>query len=329
MSNPAISVIVPIYNVQEYLPKCLDSIVNQDFNNYEVVMINDGSTDNSRQIAQDYTAKYHNMRLIDQENQGLGGARNTGIEHAIGDYFLFVDSDDSIKIHTLSCLYQKAIQEQADMVIFDFLIVDPDGNALMTEKGYMGTGYNLQQCPQLLLVTPSVWNKLMHRDLFIKTEIRFPPRAWYEDLRTIFKLYIFSEKIAYINEAFYLYLKRPGSIMNTSKADRICEIMDATDDLINYYKEHHLYDKYKDELEFIVINHVYYLGSLHVAQVDKNSRLLPEFKKYMAQYPNFMNNKYIDLLGQKGKVTLNLLNKENYFKLSMLLKLKKFMNNLK
>ena len=99
--KPAVSIVVPVYNVEAYLEKCLDSLVNQNFDNYEVIIVNDGSTDKSKEIAQRYENKYSNVVLIDQKNKGLGGARNTGIEAVKGEYILFVDSDDYIHPDTL------------------------------------------------------------------------------------------------------------------------------------------------------------------------------------------------------------------------------------
>lgn len=324
MNTPSISVIVPIYNVESYLEKCLDSIVTQSLDNFEVVLVNDGSTDSSGEIAQKYADEYSFVTLITQQNQGLGGARNTGIEHAAGDFFLFVDSDDYLLKDTLSSIYKKIIEENADMLIFGFTSVDINGNTLSEESQISFKGNSLRVCPEILLGAPAAWNKLIHRDLFLKTGIRFPPRVWYEDLRTTTKLYIYAKKIVYINQSFYRYLKRPGSIMNIDKADRISEIIDAVEDVFSYYREKNLFDAYKQEMEFIALNHIYYLGSLHVVALDRKHHLLKTFYSYMQDhFPNYMENKYLDRLGSKGMVILKMLNKNNYFALSSLLKLKR------
>lgn len=324
---PKISVIVPVYNVEHYLSKCLDSLVTQSFDDFEIIIVDDGSTDSSGMIAEKYAQQYRNVQVITQENQGLGGARNTGIEHAAGDFFLFVDSDDYLLKDTLSSIYKKIIEENADMLIFGFSNVDIKGNVLAEESYVSFKGNCLRECPEILLGAPAAWNKLIHRDLFLKTDIRFPPRVWYEDLRTTTKLYIYAKKIVYINQPFYQYLKRPGSIMNTDKADRISEIIDAVEDVFSYYKKKNLFDTYKEEMEFIALNHMYYLGSLHVLAVERKNPLLHTFYTYMKEhFPNYMQNKYLSKLGPKGIVILKMLNRNYYFVLRSLLKFKRLGN---
>ena len=116
--RPAVSIIVPVHNVEAYLEKCLDSLINQTFDNYEIIIVNDGSTDRSKEIAERYKDKYSNIVLINQEQKGVGEARNTGIEASKGEYILFVDSDDYIHRDTLKLTYNKSIETQADIVTF-------------------------------------------------------------------------------------------------------------------------------------------------------------------------------------------------------------------
>lgn len=320
---PIISVIIPVYNVEKYLRACLDSVMNQTFDNYEVIIVNDGSTDNSGQIAEEYKNKYSNINLIHQENKGLGGARNTAIEVAKGEYILFVDSDDTIHLDTLKLLYDNITKTNADLVFFGFQIVAEDGTIIKTEKGFEKEIPTLEQNPQLLMDWPIACNKLIRSELFLETNIRFPDRAWYEDLRTIPKLYLHAQTIGFIEQPLYFYLKRKGSITNAIKADRLVEIVDAVDDLLDYFKKQGAYDKYKDELEFIATYHAFYLGSVRVAQVDRKHHLLPDLKKYIEKkVPNYMQNKFLYRLGSKRLIVLKLLNKQHYWVISMLLKLK-------
>ena len=119
-----ISVIVPVYNVEDYLEKCLTSIVEQNFQDYEIIIVNDGTTDNSEKIIENFIEKYSEKIIyIKQENKGLGGARNTGICHAKGEYLMFVDSDDYIAPNMLQVAYDKILSERADLLIFDFYLV--------------------------------------------------------------------------------------------------------------------------------------------------------------------------------------------------------------
>ncbi len=320
---PLVSIIVPVYNVENYLEKCLDSLVNQDFDNYEIVVVNDGSTDKSKEIAERYQTKYAQIVLINQENKGLGGARNTGIEAARGEYLLFVDSDDYIRKDTLHLLYSKAVEQQADMVVFGYTIVDELGNVIKIDHGFENEKPTLDENRELLMCAPIACNKLIKKDLFINSGIRFPDRAWYEDLRTILKLYLYVEKFGFVHQSLYFYLKRKGSITNALKADRLFEIVDAVEDLLNYYKEQNAYEKYKDELEFIAVYHAFYLGSVRVAQVDYKHSLMPQLRQYIqGRVPDYMHQKYLYRLGKSRLTVLKLLDKRHYFIISLLLKLK-------
>ena len=118
---PKVSVIVPVYNVEEYLERCLDSLVNQTLKDIEIIIVNDGSTDGSKEIIQKYLNKYKNIVYLEKENGGLSSARNYGIPYAKGEYIGFVDSDDYVEITMYENMYNKAIEEKSDMVECDFI----------------------------------------------------------------------------------------------------------------------------------------------------------------------------------------------------------------
>ena len=129
-----ISVIIPVYNVKAYLEKCVESVVNQDFSDYEIILIDDGSSDGSENLCDRLGEKYPEIKVIHQENKGQGGARNTGIENASGEYLLFVDSDDYIKEDALSFLYKTATENGSDIVSFGMDFVEEDGGITSTRK---------------------------------------------------------------------------------------------------------------------------------------------------------------------------------------------------
>ena len=116
-----ISVILPVYNTSKYLHACLSSLLNQTFHDFEIVAINDGSTDDSLSILQDFANKDSRIRIIDQKNQGIGAARNLGIQLANGTYIAFIDSDDTLELRMLECLYKKAVEESLDIVVCDYI----------------------------------------------------------------------------------------------------------------------------------------------------------------------------------------------------------------
>ena len=123
-----VSVIVPVYNVEKYLRKCLASLVNQDFEDYEIIIVNDGSPDNSQEIIDEYTKKYKFIRSFTKENGGLSSARNYGIDKARGDYIAFVDSDDYVDVAFLKELYEAITKDGSDIAVCEFSYVYPNGN---------------------------------------------------------------------------------------------------------------------------------------------------------------------------------------------------------
>lgn len=322
---PKISVIVPVYNVEDFLAKCLDSIIVQSFRDFEVIIVDDGSTDNSGIIAKAYEDKYQNIYVVTQENGGLGAARNTGIDAAKGEYLLFIDSDDFITQHTLQMLNDKVEETKADLVIFDLAKEDMHGNIIEISQGCVQSSVdmNVERFPQLLLDWPSACNKCYHRDLFENTDIRFPGKVWYEDFRTIPKLLTLANRIEYINEPFYHYLQRPGSIMNSTQVARNREIIDAFDDLLSYFKQHNFFQIYHKELAYLAILHIFIHASVRVLKADRKHPLLKEFKAYVEMhFPDYLHNCYMNRLSKREKIILKFLSSGNYFSLYALLKLK-------
>lgn len=330
---PKISVVIPVYNVEDYLAKCVDSVLAQDFQDYEVILVNDGSTDGSLKIAQEYERGHEKVRLISQENKGLGGARNTGIENACGEYICFFDSDDYIAPNTLSVISETIDQENSDIIVFDIEYVDENGNPLSIQKVFPGDGctFRLSEKKDFLFASPSACNKVFRTRLFTESGVRFPSRVWFEDIRTTLKLYPRADKITYIPQPFYKYLQRSGSIMHSSNLDRNSEIMDALDDDLAYYKEHGLYDQYRPELDFAVISNVFVLASFRVFRQDPKHPLVEQFHRFLIEKaPEYRSNPYVQSrLKKKEVVIYKLLLKRRYGLLKLLIHIQDLLRNLK
>jgi len=325
-----ISVIVPVYNVEKYLEKCLNSIKNQNFFDYEVIIVNDGSTDNSEIIAAKFVKMYpEKFKLITQKNGGLGAARNTGIENASGEYYLFVDSDDSIISGALEHLYDKAMKNNADMVIFDYKLVYEDGSKEEICSGCKNSSgaMNLEGSPSLLLISPSAWNKFFKSTLFNTKGIRFPTKVWYEDLSTIPKLYVEAEVIVYSSTPLYNYLQREGSIMHSKEIEKNEEIVKALDDLIEYFRINDLFNRYKEELEFLAVSHILLMGSIRVNKLKYNHPLMKLFYNYILRnFPEYKRNIYVKEMTKKEIFILELLSKKRYLLLNLILKIKNLLS---
>ncbi|KXT83400.1 glycosyltransferase family 2 protein [Streptococcus panodentis] len=221
MSQELISVLIPVYNVEQYLAECVNSVRNQTYQNLEIILVNDGSTDASGQICRDLAAQDSRITVMDQENQGLSGARNTGLEAAGGAYVIFVDSDDWLPEQHVARLYEKLKEYDADIAIGHHCSFRPeDATFLYYSTEHFEQLYKreemIEEYPRRRMmdgVFLSAWGKLYKRDLF--DAVRYPVGRVAEDAFTTYKLYLQAEKIIYLNEPLYYYRLRPGSISLT------------------------------------------------------------------------------------------------------------------
>ena len=228
MNNPIkISIIVPVYNVQDYLADCLNSILSQTFANYEVIIVNDGSTDSSPQIIDSFKTKFPNLKIIHQKNQGVSNARNTGIIHSEGEYLFFLDSDDKIKPTTLEKLYRGCEQSKVPLAICGIELFNEFGSI----SKFIYKGNNLINSADLaedILIGRMfswVWNKLYRKDIWEKNSLSFKEGAYYEDIEIIFRILKCYSPIFCVPEALYEYRVRPGSIVASHSEKKITDFI--------------------------------------------------------------------------------------------------------
>ena len=229
-----VSVIIPVYNVENYLRKCLNSLVNQTLKDIEIIVVNDGTLDNSQEIIDEYVKKYPKKVVsIIQENGGQGAARNTGLLHAKGEYIGYVDSDDYVEENMYEELYKKAKEEDSDIVIC--------GNNVVKENYEFLSKEDVDK--EFLLGKMAVWNKIYKKNIIVDNKIQFRSKVWYEDLDFTMKVYFSSKKISYVDKPLYNYLLREGSTMNNNNIKRNLELIEAFDSLIDYCKDKKIYNK--------------------------------------------------------------------------------------
>lgn len=315
--EPKVTVIVPVYNVEEYLERCVASILNQSMGEFELILVDDGSTDSSGRICDSLAEMDGRIRVIHQENKGLGGARNTGIEEANGAYLMFVDSDDTLLPHALEQLLNRAEQSGAEMVIFRLESVNEQGMGMhvFTDDLPEEQIFSLETEKKLLLASPGACNKLIATRLFRESGIRFPEKLWYEDLHTIPKLYLHTDKIYMLPKVLYLYLQRDGSIMNSRSLTRNREIIAAVDSVTSYYKELKAYEEYKEELDFLSTNNVLRLASVRVIKggAAENSQVLSELLEYQQEHqPGYTENRHYKKLDRKSRLACWLIYRKKY-----------------
>jgi len=204
-----ISVVVPIYNVEKYLKECLDSIVNQDMplTDYEVILVNDGSTDDSRDIAKEYALRYENVSYFEQENQGQSVARNLGIEKAVGEYIMFVDSDDCLLENVLDGIYSEAKRVDADICVGAVRVMQKDGS-FIEDRDIRDVSVEAIKGRDALLdgmILGSVWARVYRRGFLVANNARFPADMKHEDVFFNLSLLPFADKVFTVDDVIYFY----------------------------------------------------------------------------------------------------------------------------
>lgn len=222
MARPAVSVIVPVHNVAAVLEPCLDSLLKQTLRDLEILVVDDGSTDESGRIADAYAARYPDrLRVLHKTNGGLGDARNHGIAHARGEYLAFVDGDDLVAPAMLETMLTRARESGAELVVCGIRnIIGAELGPYYPEPDMSVFGRSLAQEPRLMYrVDASACDKLYARDLFERTGVRFPVGMAFEDVPTVYRLLPHANRVEKIDEPLYLYRReRVGSITGVQGA---------------------------------------------------------------------------------------------------------------
>jgi len=299
------SIIIPAYNISHFLRRCVESVVCQSYNSCEILIIDDGSTDDTGVLADQIEQEYQDIvRVVHQENRGLGGARNTGIEMAQGKYIVFVDSDDYIRKDLLKIASKHIFENDLDVFVFGFKPVydgdeenynycdDEINVSILDEKEYLITG------------GVTAWNKIYKKCIFIDGNIRFPEKKIYEDVGTTPKIAIRISKVGRTKTPLYYYYQRDGSIINTKQGDRIFELHEGFADVINYFNEKEKFNSYRSELEFLGVIHVLYYTVIRVLSEGYSKERLRKTEGFLKSYfLEYKKNMYIsnkELLNENG-----------------------------
>lgn len=295
--NPIISIIVPVYNVEEYLQRCIDSILNQSFKNFELILVNDGSTDNSLKICKEYLLNDQRVKIINKENGGLSSARNAGINIAKGRYIGFVDSDDWINKEMYKILYELCEKNNSDIAECRYTVTT--GNEMnLDNSSNLITILNNEEAIKSLYTNTSYgsvvsWNKLYRCELF--KDIKFPEGKLNEDQFTTYKLYYKSNKIVSIDKVLYYYFQSTKSIMRSEFTLKKLDAIEAIESSHKFFEENNLYDLvlWNDTLySFVLIK--YFIILLRNEQFDnkyRNSIL----EKFRGRFWLFIKNEHISI----------------------------------
>ena len=322
----SISIIIPVYNVQDWLPRSVDAILANDTADCELILVDDGSSDGSPALCDRYAAEHPGLiRVIHQQNAGPGAARNAGIAAAEGEWFLFVDSDDRLAPNALTRLRQVAAAEDADVISFQFYKESVSGESWEEWSGPVQeqTRFALTEQPAFLLTQPSCWLRLWKRSVFEENDIRFPNVVWYEDVRTVTKLLAKAKCIVNLPDHLYYYLDRPGSIMNSSQLPRNRDILPAFTDILDWFAKEGLTKTFYDELCALTVQHVLMAASVRVARIDPKSEILDEFARFTAErFPDWRKNPYNKSMPRMKRLALWMVDHRQFRLLRTLFKLK-------
>lgn len=315
-----ISVIVPVYNVEKYLGKCVDSLLGQTYRELEIILVDDGSPDRCGEICDAYAKKDHRIKVIHKENGGLSDARNAGIKKASGEYLLFVDSDDYIERDLIEKVAEAAEKTKCDMVMFDYVREEETFSLPLYSELPEHKVLTLESNPEILISTLSAWSKLYRREFYLEQGHWFPKGRLYEDLGSIPKLFLDAGSIVYVKGAFYHYLIRPGSIMTSTKFEK--NYTDRTamyQAILDYYKEAGKYDAYKDELEYLAFRNIYFEPSKEIILTDRKSPYLQKFRAFMEQhFPDYHKNPYLKGLTSKERLHYRIIETKQYWLMVLL-----------
>ena len=309
---PKVSVIIPVYNVEEYIVKCLCSTVNQSLQDIELIFVNDGSTDSSEKYITEYQEIYpkKTIKYFKKENGGLSDARNYGIQQATGEYIAFLDSDDYVEFEAYEYLYEKAKEGDYDMVECNFFWKYPDNRL----KKDIGPIYTTKK-EALEKARVVAWNKLYKREIITNSDVLFTKGIQYEDVEFFYKILPKLNKIGFVEKPLVYYMQRENSISNTQN-EKTRDIFTALGNVIQYYKEKGIYEEYKEELEYTYTRYLLCSSLKRMAKVaDENlkKQLFKEtWEKLNTTFPEWKKNRILRTGFSWKKLYMRTTNKYTY-----------------
>ncbi len=296
-----VSAIIPVYNSEKYLSKCLDSVLGQNFNDFEIIIVNDGSTDSSQDIIDAYRAKHPDRLIsIQQKNAGQAAARNKGIELATGEFILFLDSDDYLSLNAFETAYSYAKTKQLDIVCFNMFA---DNNEKTEEFNY-----RIFKCAdpikRYILNETSPCNKLIRREFLIKNSLRFSEGIIYEDFELIPRLALYTNKIEFLDDYLYYYVIHDNSTMRQEKFHpKMTNIYLA----INSLKNAFFHTEFIQELECIYIEHLLHgAGPRFTIYPEGKAEVEKIHRTIHSTFPKWYKNKYYKAMGVRYKIVCTL-----------------------
>lgn len=263
---PKVSIIIAAYNIEDYIKRCLISCMNQSFKDIEIIVVNDGSTDNTLNIINKCKSKDSRIKIVDKSNEGLIEARKSGFNIASGEYVLFIDGDDWINLSAIEILYNKAKEKDYDIVSYNYLLKYDNGKEINGWDSNIKIDENKNLLEVLFhnQICHTIWSKLVKRNFIIDNGIEFPSNISYgEDLALVYTLAMYNPTFTIINKPLYYYYQRSDSLDN-NVSQKTLEIIKAVEFIKFQLTKKDLLDKYKEEYEYLVFIQTYYLRKEYI-----------------------------------------------------------------
>lgn len=300
------SIIIPVYNVEKYIRKCMQTVMEQTFRDYEVIVVDDETPDNSMAIVEEFAQRYPDMiKIIHQKNTRQGGARNRGVQEAQGEYLLFVDSDDYVDTHMLEVVDAHLRRVNCDILSFQCRIVAANGRVLW-EEGNCSLNFGCyvpNKDKEILLLTVSPCLKAYRRSFYLATEYAFPEKLLYEDT-TMRILFAKASSIVLVKDCLYYYVMSPNSSVRGKHSAKTLDILKTTDRMLEQFRADGLYDTFREPLEASAIGGILYIFDL-INLANKDDELQFPIAAYLTQhFPDYAANPYLERQQCKGMAYL-------------------------
>ena len=286
------SIIIPVYNVEKYIDKCMNTVMHQTFDDYEVIVVNDETPDNSMEIVQKYADAFPGkIQVIHQKNTRQGGARNNGVTHARGEYILFVDSDDYVALDMLEVVNRRLQENPCDVLVFQYVCVTEGGKKLeMGGHGEFTAGvYHPAEDRSVVLLPTGPVNKAFRRSFYVDTQVRFPEKLLYEDAVTRL-FYALAESIVVCDDVLYYYVQSTDSSMRQNISEKMLDILTVTDITRREFEQRGIYQDFRDPLDCALIYGITYILDL-INTVEPDHPLQSPMADYIGRvFPDYRNN---------------------------------------
>lgn len=289
-----VSIIVPVYNTYNYLNKCLESLVNQTLSDIEIIVVNDGSPDDSEGIIKEYAKKYSSIKYYKKKNGGLSSARNFGIKHATGEYIGFVDSDDYVDVTMYEKLYNKAVSTKSDIVCCQLTYLYPNNKTILHHyKDLNIFSKSVCESPEILNQVKSyACNKIYKRELWNKFTF---PNQYFEDSAVIYNVLNDAKKIDVVDEGLYYYRKDVEGAITKKKDEATYDIFKSCDSILKCYNKYKSNNTLIENVNDIIIGHITIRVGTYINSFSFKKGL--NYIKYARGYlnkniPNWKNKVY-------------------------------------